>query len=84
MWQPIETAPKCKPILLYGKLRPHPDDQELYAHWDMLCRAVGFWDDIDEDWCPVGSTWKGPWLEPTHWMPLPPPPTKADSDGGGA
>lgn len=84
-WQDISTAPKDDLVLLYGKLRPHPDNVQLYGDWDMRCRCVACWDDIDEDWCPVGSTWEGPWFEPTHWMPLPPPPaTKADSDGDGA
>lgn len=82
-WQDISTAPKDDVVLLYGKLRPHPDNVQLYGNLDMRCRCVGSWDDIDEDWCPVGSTWVGPWFEPTHWMPLPPPPA-TNSDGDGA
>lgn len=73
-WQPISSAPKDQTILLYGKLRPHPDKAHLYPDWDMMCRCAGYWDDIDDDWCPVGSTWEGPWIEPTKWQPLPPPP----------
>ena len=74
-WQGIEGAPRDDVVLLYGKLRPHPDNEYLYADLDMICRCAGYWDQIDEAWCPVGSTWQGPWLEPTHWMPLPPAPT---------
>lgn len=73
-WSDIESASKDEVVLLYGKLRPHPDNLHLYSGWDMNCRCVGYWDHIDEDWCPVGSTWEGPWIEPTHWMPLPPAP----------
>lgn len=73
-WQPIETADKARPLMLYGKLRPHPDYEQLYSNLDKNTRCVGFWDEIDEAWCPVGSTWTGPWFEPTHWQPLPEPP----------
>lgn len=73
-WRAIETAPKDGVILLYGLLDPHPDDRELHAQLDKPRRVTGFWDDVDEAWCPVGSTWTGPWFEPTHWMPLPLPP----------
>lgn len=68
-WQPIESAPKDNPILLYVVQRP-----------DMYCEAVGepdgwqhmdvgYWDPIERDWV----TWHSG--DPTHWMPLPEPPT---------
>lgn len=58
----------------FGALRPLPGDEHLYGDWDMSCRCVGYWDEIDEAWCPVGATWKGPWIEPTDWQALPMPP----------
>lgn len=73
-WQDIETAPKDAVILLYGLLEPHPDDVDLYANLDSPKRVAGYWDEIDGAWCPVGSTFEGPWFNPTHWQPLPAPP----------
>lgn len=73
-WMDIETAPKDELILLYGYLEPHPDSREMYANLHRPKRAVGYWCEIDEAWCPVGSTWVGPWFKPSHWQALPPPP----------
>lgn len=73
-WLPIETAPKDALILGWGLLDPHPDSRELYGNLDKPRRAAIYWDEIDEAWCPAGSTWVGPWFKPTHWQPLPPPP----------
>jgi len=58
-WQPIETAPKDASILL--------------AVWNAdrpyYCREVGWWEESD------GGFWSIQVMgEPTHWMPLPPPP----------
>lgn len=73
-WKPIETAPKDSVLLGYGLLDPHPDDVGLHARLDQPRRAVMYWDEIDDAWCPVGATWLGPWFQPTHWMFLPDPP----------
>ena len=67
-WQPIETAPKDGtrilvpyPIFDPGNLTASPDRYEIIVvHW----REVGWVSD-------------GAWMlheDPTHWMPLPPPP----------
>lgn len=74
MWQPIETAPKDSLILLWGLLQPHGDDAHLYAQLDAPRRVAGYWCEIDEAWAVAGSTWLGPWFDPTHWQPLPEPP----------
>lgn len=74
-WRPIESAPRDAYVLLWGILDPHPDQRELYANLDRPQRAGGYWCDIDGAWCVSGSTWVGPWIKPTHWMPLPPPPS---------
>lgn len=73
-WLPIETAPKDGLILLYGLLEPHPDAAQLYGNLDRPTRVTGYWDEIDGAWCPMGSTWEGPWFHPTHWQHLPTPP----------
>ncbi|MEH2501270.1 hypothetical protein V1290_000081 [Bradyrhizobium sp. AZCC 1578] len=76
-WQPIETAPKDKTILLYGpQVGGSKDD---LAGWDGNIVASGYYDGIDTSWCVTGSTWRGPFIGATHWMPLPAPP---DSNGG--
>lgn len=65
-WQPIETAPRDESwVILYGDYMGEP-------------RAVlGFWG-YGEDWfdseAASGSLTAFGW-RPTHWMPLPSPPT---------
>ena len=62
-WQPIETAPKnCR--ILIGRVG-HP--------WAVSAR----WNERKEYWS-TGQTPMDFFAEPTHWMPLPPPP-KAES-----
>lgn len=73
-WRDIETAPRDAVIMLFGLLDPHPSDREAHAQLDKPKRFTGYWDEVDEAWCPVGSTWEGPWIIPTHWLPLPPAP----------
>jgi hypothetical protein len=74
-WQPIETAPRDSIVLLYGFLRPHPESEQLYGGLDKPTRVTGYWDEIDESWCPMGATFLGPWFDPTNWHPLPAPPS---------
>lgn len=78
-WKTIDTAPKDALILLYGLLRPHPEQAELYGGLDRPTRAAGYWDEIDGAWCVAGSTWLGPWFDPTAWTDLPPPPVPSQS-----
>jgi Protein of unknown function (DUF551) len=70
-WQPIETAPKDgTSILVYG--RPNDIDGLVYFRGPSTHSAA--WDEIDDAFCLTGGTWTGPFIEPTHWMPLPEPP----------
>lgn len=77
-WQPIETVP--------DKIKR--DGQEILLAWPNLSRWVvtaGHW---QADWHGdhTGACWLGANLDeeyglplnPTHWMPLPPPPGGAD------
>jgi hypothetical protein len=73
-WQPIETAPKDRPVLLW---RSDADVTEGGAISIGVMGATGKWaamtdgDLIDE--IKSGSTWT--YIDgPTHWMPLPAPP----------
>jgi hypothetical protein len=67
-WRPIETAPKDgRRIFLYGA-----------AGFGETSSDVGYWDRDPEDEC--GQCWRDGTCEriepiPTHWMPLPEPPT---------
>jgi len=70
-WQPIETAPR--------------DGTEVIL-WDGAFRMIGHWtgDQKDPECSPDGwvrDFCTDPMHEPTHWQPLPPPPSK---EGAGA
>ena len=63
-WQPIETAPKGREVLVYIE-----DFNKVTTAW--FCVNTGLWphDEAyteDGEACNVGL--------PTHWMPLPEPP----------
>lgn len=59
-WQPIETAPVGKPVILF-----YPEAKRSRPPFDVI---LGKWITVGV----VGSTPRNP----THWMPLPPPPTE--------
>jgi hypothetical protein len=72
-WRPIETAPK-------GSEHPYSDlplAAEFVLVWNGHHRGVAYleWDDYDSlyRWFDEGGESVEP--EPTHWMPLPEPPT---------
>jgi len=59
-WQPIETAPKDRTILIY-------DDEQYETHVGFWLPGVCEW--VDERECMT-------LYYPTHWMPLPSTPKK--------
>lgn len=70
-WQPIETAPRDgTDILLRGRPIHLPDDLEIPGPVTL----TGYWDVIDAAFCVTTASWLGPFMEATHWMPLPTPP----------
>jgi hypothetical protein len=88
-WQPIETAPKDgSKILVYLACAP---SQREWDAWHIYLEryTIGFW--LHDKWKSIetkdcgtmGSDETG-WMEdivpidiePTHWMPLPEPPTE--------
>jgi hypothetical protein len=83
-WQPIETAPDSGPVLLYfGALKFRTGDGETAPPMgdprDYIDRVVaGYCEDGDIFEANTGHSlfeeWRGTDLQPTHWMPLPPPP----------
>ena len=60
-WQPIETAPKDRPILLAAWVAAGP----------YYVLEVGWWEEDGGHWA-FGS--EG---DPTHWMTLPSPPDQS-------
>ncbi len=92
-WMPIETAPKDGThILLHAPACEHEgapvQARTTYGHWrapsdtPSIKYQDGFapepeWEDFEPFW----ASWDGGFTEehpPTHWMPLPPPPTSAE------
>ena len=67
VWQPIETAPKDgTPILIY-----EPPYFDATPHATYVCS----WDTYKEAWVEHSGECYAQY-EPTHWMPLPEPPTQ--------
>lgn len=66
-WQPISTAPRDGTnVLLWA-------DGEYFL--------VGHWSGQNEFWvCPgaVSCVWNDGQHGPTHWLPIPPPPTERE------
>lgn len=64
-WQPIETAPRDgTPILAYNSMLGSYNT--AYLNGEFPC---GFWGRLGQ-WYP----------QPTHWMPLPPPPARQEDE----
>lgn len=82
-WQPIETAPKMRTILLFAV--SDVDEHGSVKNWKM---ATGSWHTGYEDerskaagltpWEWDGHRVKVYELHPTHWMPLPAPPSAGE------
>ena len=80
-WQPIETAPKdgTEVIGIYCREWDH-FEKTIYGPWTIAFKRgkwMASWDgwNIIESETYAGTTDKEPDMEPTHWMPLPEPPT---------
>lgn len=81
-WQPIETAPKDGThILVFPALLAYP----LVATWERPARTPPMMRSRGEEtghfgfWRVAMSPAKVPY-EPTHWMPLPAPPSSPAND----
>lgn len=61
-WRPIETAPK--------------DETDILLHWDYLkITGMAYWCLERNDWYALEGDTNYYTKPPTHWMPLPPPPS---------
>lgn len=89
MWQPIETAPRDGSFIMLG--RAESEDhcavsfigawQEAYADsYDDMGQDAGFVDLLCSHFTPGRSfgspSHQYPPRQPTHWMPIPAPPTE--------
>lgn len=63
-WQPIETAPKDRRVLLWGR---YWNGVDKFQH-----PLIGIWDPNVGRWIIPGEFRFG--VHPSYWMPLPPPP----------
>jgi hypothetical protein len=80
-WQPIQSAPKDRPILLFcPRLAGHAAREIVVGVWrfDANRRTFGFWVS-DVGHLDNGFAETGPWIEyvelrPQKWAPLPAPP----------
>ena len=65
-WQPIETAPKDRPIIAWAEDWPHPKSIRWHSPWkEWVASSVV----IHFDWSEVSK--------PTHWHPIPAPPEQS-------
>jgi Protein of unknown function (DUF551) len=74
-WQPIETAPKMRTVLLFAVT--DVDEDGAVRNTNM---STGFWHTGYNEWIWDGdriAAWES---QPTHWMPLPDPPSSAPDD----
>lgn len=73
-WQPISTAPKDGTDVLVCQ-----GATVAVAHWNLHLGGPGWLDDSGaaqhDYWNYVGC------ISPTHWMPLPEPPTNTEGRG---
>lgn len=67
-WQPIETAPKMREVILWADTSTRD-----FPNWKM---ASGYYHDGIGAWIWAGEQVRDWAFPPTHWMPMPTPPEK--------
>lgn len=79
-WQPIETAPRDgTTILIFGKPGDLEMDGAVLVGYRQPAVYTAAWDEIDQAFCLSGGSWLGPFVEPSHWQPVPAPPTHPEA-----
>lgn len=73
-WRPISEAPRDgTPILVFGQPEKHP---HLNSWFERPVCIAAYWCAIDDAFCIMGGDWLGPFVNPTHFMPLPEAPNE--------
>ena len=81
-WRPGKTAPKDgSTILVFGKPTDLVMDGITLVCFGQPLVHTAAWDAIDGRFCVTGGSWLGPFVDPTHWMPLPAAPRPTDRRG---
>ena len=86
-WQTLKTAPKDGRTLLLGYFNSNCSWRTVRGQWISQDYIDNYFED---DWADADPGWyetvvesdslPNCWLiDPTHWMPIPPPPTKEQS-----
>ncbi len=87
-WMPIETAPKDGRVLLLGYYNARGNWRTLRGEWVSEDEIAEYWenDDAEPGWYETAVEAEDPpnaWpTNPTHWRPLPAPPTLNASGEG--
>lgn len=85
-WQPIETAPKDGTEIIGAFYRDYGGGStSSYGPWTVAWDGKKWrssWDkaEVVEYMSDFGTEYKEPDIQPTHWMPLPNPPTNEAED----
>jgi hypothetical protein len=75
-WQPIETAPLNTPILVTGGFMEDELTDEPWEYGVALVDAFG-----GKRFSAIHVCYYSVWVNsPTHWMPLPQPPSASQQD----
>lgn len=81
-WQPIETAPLdgTEVLAVYVKQYCFEKKLTIYGPWTVLFNSGVWWASHDgvkavEYMSDFGTEYKEVGIDPTHWMPLPLPPS---------
>ena len=77
-WQPIETAPKDgTEIFVYAKWKYKNCDAKYSWRVANYRSDISGWENGCHFWTITSTHFHETAIEPTHWMPLPPPPEEA-------
>ena len=74
-WQPIETAPKDGSVVLIADAEHVNEAHYVFEVGEFLVSNYPdpYWEKYDHSYWDRHND-DSDWYEPTHWMPLPPPP----------
>ncbi len=83
-WQPIDTAPQDgTEVLLFGTWAGEihgPDRKVPPAIYIGAYEGGGDYSDDGYLWSVVGGDMYAAWCKPSHWMPMPAPPTAPQAE----